>query len=46
LVRSLVDLVHKDDFILDSEYLTTLMVVVPKCVVARGCGCGCGGGGA
>ena len=30
LVRSLVDLVSKDDFVLDSEYLVTLMVVVPK----------------
>ncbi|XP_051948935.1 V-type proton ATPase subunit C 1-A-like isoform X2 [Xyrauchen texanus] len=28
--RSLADIVKKDDFILDSEYLTTLLVVVPK----------------
>ena len=32
LVRSLVDLVGKDDFVLDSEYLVTVLVVVPKCV--------------
>ncbi|XP_077052350.1 V-type proton ATPase subunit C 1-B [Siphateles boraxobius] len=30
LTRSLGDIVKKDDFILDSEYLTTLLVVVPK----------------
>ncbi|KAK7124943.1 hypothetical protein R3I94_019114 [Phoxinus phoxinus] len=30
LTRSLADIVKKDDFILDSEYLTTLLVVVPK----------------
>lgn len=30
LTRSLGDIVRKDDFILDSEYLTTLIVVVPK----------------
>eukprot|EP00918_Siedleckia_nematoides_P097955 GHVU01214546.1.p1 GENE.GHVU01214546.1~~GHVU01214546.1.p1 ORF type:complete len:386 (-),score=48.40 GHVU01214546.1:1514-2671(-) len=30
LTRSVVDLVHKNDFVLDSEYLTTLLVVVPK----------------
>ncbi|XP_026797985.2 V-type proton ATPase subunit C 1-B [Pangasianodon hypophthalmus] len=28
--RSLADLVKKEDFVLDSEYLTTLLVVVPK----------------
>ncbi|CAB3365588.1 Hypothetical predicted protein [Cloeon dipterum] len=30
LTRNLADLVKKDDFILDSEYLTTLLVVVPR----------------
>ncbi|XP_051728288.1 V-type proton ATPase subunit C 1-B [Ctenopharyngodon idella] len=30
LTRSLADIVKKEDFILDSEYLTTLLVVVPK----------------
>ncbi|KAF7686145.1 V-type proton ATPase subunit C 1-B [Silurus meridionalis] len=30
LTRSLADLVKKEDFVLDSEYLTTLLVVVPK----------------
>ncbi|XP_055490816.1 V-type proton ATPase subunit C 1-A [Leucoraja erinacea] len=30
MTRSLADIVKKDDFILDSEYLTTLLVVVPK----------------
>ncbi|XP_059468919.1 V-type proton ATPase subunit C [Neocloeon triangulifer] len=30
LTRNLADLVKKDDFILDSEYLTTLLVVIPK----------------
>ncbi len=30
LTRNLGDLVKKDDFITDSEYLTTLLVVVPK----------------
>ncbi|XP_048057335.1 V-type proton ATPase subunit C 1-B [Megalobrama amblycephala] len=30
LTRSLGDIVKKEDFILDSEYLTTLLVVVPK----------------
>ncbi|CAM4632545.1 hypothetical protein PO909_004850 [Leuciscus waleckii] len=30
LTRSLADIVKKDDFILDSEYLITLLVVVPK----------------
>ncbi|MCI4395451.1 hypothetical protein PGIGA_G00180550 [Pangasianodon gigas] len=28
--RSLADLVKKEDFVLDSEYLTTLLVIVPK----------------
>ncbi|XP_065844647.1 V-type proton ATPase subunit C 1-B-like [Oscarella lobularis] len=30
LTRSLIDLVNKKDFVLDSEYLATLLVVVPK----------------
>ena len=30
LTRNLGDLVAKEDFILDSEYLTTLVVVVSK----------------
>ncbi|XP_051991902.1 V-type proton ATPase subunit C 1-A-like [Xyrauchen texanus] len=30
LSRSLADIVKKDDFVLDSEYLITLLVVVPK----------------
>ncbi|XP_060760735.1 V-type proton ATPase subunit C 1-B [Neoarius graeffei] len=30
LTRSLADLVKKEDFVLDSEYLITLLVVVPK----------------
>ncbi|XP_065333063.1 V-type proton ATPase subunit C [Cloeon dipterum] len=30
LTRNLADLVKKDDFILDSEYLTTVLVVVPR----------------
>ncbi|XP_078253888.1 V-type proton ATPase subunit C 1-A [Rhinoraja longicauda] len=30
MTRSLADIVKKDDFILDSEYLITLLVVVPK----------------
>ncbi|XP_051520459.1 V-type proton ATPase subunit C 1-A-like isoform X1 [Myxocyprinus asiaticus] len=30
LSRSLADIVKQDDFVLDSEYLTTLLVVVPK----------------
>ncbi|KJE92098.1 vacuolar ATPase subunit C [Capsaspora owczarzaki ATCC 30864] len=30
LVRSLTDVVKKEHFVLDSEYLTTLLVVVPK----------------
>ncbi|XP_058610606.1 V-type proton ATPase subunit C 1-B isoform X2 [Onychostoma macrolepis] len=30
LTRSLADIVKRDDFVLDSEYLTTLLVVVPK----------------
>ena len=31
-VRSLTDIVTQDDFILDSEYLETILVAVPKCV--------------
>lgn len=30
LTRTLADIVHKDDFVLNSEYLITLVVVVPK----------------
>ena len=30
LTRNLGDLVKKEDFVLDSEYLITLLVVVPK----------------
>ncbi|MGH0134835.1 UNVERIFIED_CONTAM: hypothetical protein FKN15_011621 [Acipenser sinensis] len=30
LTRTLTDAVNKNDFVLDSEYLTTLLVVVPK----------------
>lgn len=30
LTRNLADLVKKEHFILDSEYLTTLLVVIPK----------------
>lgn len=30
--RSLVDVVRKEHFVLNSEYLTTLLVVVPKSV--------------
>ncbi|XP_064217264.1 V-type proton ATPase subunit C 1-like isoform X7 [Aotus nancymaae] len=30
LTRSLAEIVKKDDFVLDSEYLVTLLVVVPK----------------
>ncbi|MGH0120672.1 UNVERIFIED_CONTAM: hypothetical protein FKN15_035058 [Acipenser sinensis] len=30
LTRTLTDIVNKNDFVLDSEYLTTLLVVVPK----------------
>uniref|UniRef100_A0A8C6TMI3 V-type proton ATPase subunit C n=1 Tax=Neogobius melanostomus TaxID=47308 RepID=A0A8C6TMI3_9GOBI len=32
LTRSLADIVKKDDFVLDSEYLVTMLVVVPKLV--------------
>jgi len=30
LTKSLGDIVSKDDFVIDSEYLTTILVVVPK----------------
>ncbi|NXU39753.1 VATC2 ATPase, partial [Drymodes brunneopygia] len=30
LTRTLADIVHKEDFVLNSEYLITLLVVVPK----------------
>ncbi|XP_076472123.1 V-type proton ATPase subunit C 1-A-like [Babylonia areolata] len=30
LTRNVVDLVKKDDFVLDSEYLVTLLVVIPR----------------
>lgn len=30
MTRSLADIVKKEHFILDSEYLTTLLVIVPK----------------
>ncbi|KTF80923.1 hypothetical protein cypCar_00047267 [Cyprinus carpio] len=33
LTRSLADIIEKDNFVLDSEYLTTLLVVVPKFTV-------------
>ena len=32
MTRNLGDLVKKEDFVLDSEYLTTQLVVVPKYV--------------
>ena len=32
-MRDLADVVKSDDFVLDSEYLTTLLVVVPKALV-------------
>uniref|UniRef100_A0A8C6NVE2 V-type proton ATPase subunit C n=1 Tax=Nothobranchius furzeri TaxID=105023 RepID=A0A8C6NVE2_NOTFU len=32
LTRSLADIVRKEDFVLDSEYLITMLVVVPKLV--------------
>lgn len=34
LTRNLADLVKKEHFILDSEYLTTLLVIVPKAIAA------------
>ncbi|KAG8512403.1 V-type proton ATPase subunit C 2 [Galemys pyrenaicus] len=34
--RTLSDIVSKEDFVLDSEYLYTLLVIVPKCVGQAG----------
>ena len=31
-IRSLVDVVTKDNFVEDSEYMETLLIAVPKCV--------------
>jgi V-type H+-transporting ATPase subunit C len=36
LVRTLGDVVKPSHFVLDSEYLVTLVVVVPKCGPPRG----------
>ena len=33
LSRSLVDIAKPDDFVKDSEYLQTLVVCVPRCVI-------------
>lgn len=33
--RTLSDIVSKEDFVLDSEYLITLLVIVPKYVKRR-----------
>lgn len=33
MTRTLADIVRKEHFILDSEYLTTLLVIVPKYVI-------------
>ena len=33
MTRNIGDLVKKEDFVLDSEYLTTLIVVVPQYVL-------------
>ncbi|XP_003462752.1 V-type proton ATPase subunit C 2 isoform X1 [Cavia porcellus] len=35
LTRSLSDIVSKEDFVLDSEYLVTLLVIVPKASYSR-----------
>ncbi|KNE68058.1 hypothetical protein AMAG_13231 [Allomyces macrogynus ATCC 38327] len=35
-VRSLVDVVKKEHFVLDSEYLTTLLIAVPRCEAGDG----------
>ena len=35
MTRNLGDLVKKEDFVLDSEYLTTQLVVVPKYVLIQ-----------
>jgi hypothetical protein len=37
LVRSLGDVVKPSMFVLDSEYLVTLCVIVPKCVSVHAC---------
>lgn len=33
LTKDLADIVKKEDFVLDSEYLQTMLVVVPKYVI-------------
>ncbi|OUM59267.1 hypothetical protein PIROE2DRAFT_21266 [Piromyces sp. E2] len=38
-VKSLVDIVKKEHFVLNSEYLTTLLVAVPKSLVKEWYGC-------
>lgn len=37
--RTLSDIVSKEDFVLDSEYLITLLVIVPKYVDRKAVGC-------
>lgn len=37
--RTLSDIVSKEDFVLDSEYLITLLVIVPKYVDRKAAGC-------
>lgn len=37
--RTLSDIVSKEDFVLDSEYLITLLVIVPKYVDKKAVGC-------
>lgn len=37
--RTLSDIVSKEDFVLDSEYLITLLVIVPKYVDRKVLGC-------
>lgn len=39
--RTLSDIVSKDDFVLDSEYLITLLVIVPKYVARKRVGVPC-----
>lgn len=41
--RTLSDIVSKEDFVLDSEYLTTLLVIVPKYVGRKIMGVCCSG---
>lgn len=41
--RTLSDIVSKEDFVLDSEYLTTLLVIVPKYVGRKIVGVCCSG---